>query len=182
MLLYLYCYSRWLCKQKYQNQNLSYPTNKYVSKVNLIDSATNTSNRVFSKTQIEFSRVQLMKTPWISQTVCSISHSHDSHDCHDSVDTLPWKWQKTRGSLKFSGGIEMEHWYEMGYKVWVKTSESISTNINSSTVVIVLYFFNVSFFLSFFHAFFKKLYKLNLPGKRDRSNKGRMRYYRKPQI
>ena len=115
MLLYLYCYSRWLCKQKYQNQNLSYPTNKYVSKVNLIDSATNTSNRVFSKTQIEFSRVQLMKTPWISQTVCSISHSHDSHDSHDSVDTLPWKWQKTRGSLKFSGGIEMEHWYEMGY-------------------------------------------------------------------
>ena len=28
----------------------------------------------------------------------------------------PWK-QKTRGFLMFSGGVERDHWYEMGYTV-----------------------------------------------------------------
>ena len=71
----------------------------YVNKVNLIDLATNTSNRVFSNNHIKFSRMQLMKiqcishdvskkkkNPWLSRTVCSISH--DFHDSHDSVATL----------------------------------------------------------------------------------------------
>ena len=66
----------------------------------LIDSAANTSNRVFSNNQIKFSRKQLIKIPWIShdfskkkkipwlsQTFCSISH-----DSYDSADTLSWKW------------------------------------------------------------------------------------------
>ena len=26
----------------------------------------------------------------------------------------PWNWQKTSCFLKFSGGIEIEHWHEMG--------------------------------------------------------------------
>ena len=29
----------------------------------------------------------------------------------------PWKRQKTKGFLTFSGGIEMEHWHEMGQSV-----------------------------------------------------------------
>ena len=29
----------------------------------------------------------------------------------------PWKRQKTYGFLKFSGGIEMEHWTKMRYGV-----------------------------------------------------------------
>ena len=27
----------------------------------------------------------------------------------------PWKYQKTRGFLIFSGGVEREQWYEIGY-------------------------------------------------------------------
>ena len=29
----------------------------------------------------------------------------------------PWKHQKTRGFLMLSGGVERDHWYEMGYTV-----------------------------------------------------------------
>ena len=34
-----------------------------------------------------------------------------------------WKLQKTRGFPTFSEGIEMEHWFEMGY-VWLKRFSS----------------------------------------------------------
>ena len=30
----------------------------------------------------------------------------------------PWKIQKTNGFLKFSGGIEMNHWAEIGLGIW----------------------------------------------------------------
>ena len=45
--------------------------------VKLIDSATNTSNRVFSNNQIEFSRMQLMKISWISHDFLKKKKSHD---------------------------------------------------------------------------------------------------------
>ena len=50
----------------------------------------------------------------------------------------PWKRQKTKGFLTFSGDIEMWHWTKMGYDVW-QSSEytSISNKIykNKNTLV-----------------------------------------------
>ena len=43
-------------------------------------------------------------------------HSPISHFSPVSHFYTPWKRQKNKGFLTFSGGIEMRHWTKMGYK------------------------------------------------------------------
>ena len=44
----------------------------------------------------------------------------------------PWKHQKTRGFLKFSGNTERKQWHEMGYNSIVETSWEFVLNQNIS--------------------------------------------------
>ena len=56
----------------------------------------------------------------------------------------PWKSQKTKGFLTFSGGTEMEYWHEMGYiydfEIWTCEVDQPLIKALSSRFIFVQYY------------------------------------------